>query len=310
MVTLTLHSSQISTMLCSKGIGMSKQDSHSILIESNGIAYKFLNCKIEPNDGSFYVTLLRDGANSETVTFNSDNHSLVTIEHDKPRKKLVRISYHSSGCTLYHYTKISSNYFEPISRLTTLNVFAVWSIPSLDKLDKSDSIQDEDFIITVNDEGERIEFTLILAPWNQEVATDHFAVRYEGILSLIVIPSKPSVEIPRDLDEHFITLFPSSGMYDTQIIKSDLALIEYHQKIYDTRDLIIYSPNKAGIYTVITAVPMRVAPKVKVEFFQEGCQMELISSKNNVVKFKVKNKHGHVVKEEIAIKSIELCSRL
>jgi len=287
---------------------MSKLDSRSILIENNGITYKFLNCKIEPNDGSFYVTLLRDGANSETVTFNSDNHSLVTIEHDEPRKKLVRISYHSSGCTLYHYTEISCNYFEPISRLTRLNVFAAWSIPSLDRLDKADSIQDEDFVITVNDGRGRIEFTLILAPWDQVVATDHFAVRYEGILSLIVIPSKPSAKIPTDLNEHFITLAPNKGLYDTQVIESDLALVEYHQRIQNTRDLIIYSPNKAGIYTIITAVPMRVAPKVKVEFFREGYQMELVSSKNNVVKFRATNRHGHVVKEEAPIKGIELCS--
>jgi len=38
-------------------------------------------------------------------------------------------------------------------------------------------------------------------------------------------------------------------------------------------------------------------------------EMELISSKNNVIKFKVKNEHGHIVKEETPIKGIELCSR-
>lgn len=289
---------------------MSKLDSRSILIESNGNIYKFLNCKVEPNDGSFYVTLLRDGQNSETVTFDSVSHSLVTIAHDEPRKKLVRISYHSSGCTLYHHTEISSNYFEPISRLTKPNVFAAWSIPSLDRLDKADSVKDEDFVITVNEEKERIEFTLMLAPWDQEVMVDHFAVRYEGLLSLIVIPAKPSVEIPDGLDEHFITLAPNKGLYDEQAVASDLALIEYHQKIQETRDLILYSPNKAGIYTAITAVPMRAAPNVKVEFVQEGYQMEVVSSKNNVVKFKVKNEHGHIVKAETPIRGIELCSEL
>lgn len=289
---------------------MSKLDSRSILIESNGKIYKFLNCKIEPNDGSFYVTLLRDGENSETVTFDSASHSPVTIVHDEPRKKLVRISYHSSGCTLYHHTEIGSNFFEPISRLTKPNVFAAWSIPSLDRLDKADSVQDEDFVITVNEEKERIEFTLMIAPWRQEVAGDHFAVRYEGILSLIGIPAKPSVDIPDGLNEHFMTLVPNKGLYDSQAIANDLALIEYHQKIQATRDLILYSPNKAGIYTVITAVPMRIAPNVKVEFFKEGYQMELISSKNNVVKFKVKNAHGHIVKNETPIKGITLCSRL
>lgn len=289
---------------------MSKLDSRKIFIESNGNIYEFLNCKIEPNDGSFYVTLLRDGENSETVTFDSVSRSPVTITHDEPRKKLVRISYHSSGCVLYRHTEIGSNYFEPIARLTRPNVFAAWSIPSLDRLDKVGSVRDEDFVISVNEEKERIEFTLMLAPWGQEVEGDHFAVRYEGLLSLIVIPVKPSVEIPEGLNEHFMTLAPNKGLYDSQAIADDLALIEYHQKIHETRDLILYSPNKVGIYTAITAVPMRIAPNVKIEFLQEGYQMELVSSKNNVVKFKVKNEHGHIIKAETPIRSIKLCSEL
>jgi hypothetical protein len=289
---------------------MSKLDSRNILIEANGNIYNFLNCKIEPNDGSFYVTLLRNGKNSDTVTFDSESHSPVAIKHDKPRKKLVRISYHSSGCTLYHHTEISSNYFEPISRLTKVNAFAAWSIPSLDKLDQVDSVRDEDFVINVNNEEDRIEFTLVLAPWQQEVEEGHFAIRYEGILSLIVIPTKGSINIPDGLDEYFMTLAPNKGTYDSQAMESDLALIEYHQMLQQTKDLILYSPNKAGIYTAITAVPMRVAPKVTVEFFQSGYEAELVSSKNNVVKFKVINEHGHVVKKEVPIKGMSLCSRL
>lgn len=77
-----------------------------------------------------------------------------------------------------------------------------------------------------------------------------------------------------------------------------------------TRDLIIYSPNKAGIYTVITAVPMRDAPKIKVLLHEANYRVELVSSKNDVVKFKVRNQHDHVVKQEAPIKGVELCSEL
>jgi hypothetical protein len=289
---------------------MSKLDSRSIFIEKDGFYYKFINCKIEPNDGSFYVTLLRDGENSETVTFDSEANSPVVIEHNSPRKKLVRVSYHSSGCVLYRHTEIESNYFEPISRLTQPNVFAVWSIPSLDKLDQVDSVEDDDYIINVGGADDRVEFTFIVAPWQQEIEDEHFAVRYEGILSLIIIPTIPNNSIPAELNDHFITLAPKEGLYKQQAIANDLALIEYHQKIHETRDLIIYSPNKSGIYTIITAVPMRVGPKVKVSFVDENNYMELVSSKNNVVKFKVKNQHSHVLKNEVLISGIELCSRL
>lgn len=289
---------------------MSKLDSRSVFIEKDGTYYKFINCKIEPNDGSFYVTLLRDGENSESSTFNSEDLTPVTVVHDSPRKKLVRISYHSSGCVLYHHTEIGSKYFEPIPLLTKPNIFAAWSVPEIEKLDKVESIEEEDFVISINDVNGRTEFTLMLAPWQQEIEDDHFAIRYEGVLSLIVIPTKPSVLISPDMSNHFITVAPSAGLYQQQAIESDQALINYHQLLQQTRDLIIYSPNKAGIFTVITAVPMRVAPKVKVLFHDPNYRMELVSSKNNVVKFKVKNQHDHVVKKEAPIKAIELCSEL
>jgi hypothetical protein len=269
-----------------------------------------MNCKIEPNDGSFYVTLLRDGENTETVTFSSIDQSQLKIAHDKPRKKLVRISYHSSGCVLYRYTEISSNYFEPIARITKPNIFATWSIPAINKLDIAETAKDEDLVISFQPSCQRTEFTLILAPWNLEIKEPHFAIRYEGLFALIVIYSHPSITIPSNLKEHFITIAPNIGMFEKQTIGNDQALIEFHQKINSTRDLIIYSPNIEGIYTIIAAVPMRIAPKVTIAYIDCQNKTELVSCRNNVIKFKVKNKHGHTIKREVAIKSIELNSEL
>jgi hypothetical protein len=289
---------------------MSKLDSRNIYIECDGSIYKFMNCKIEPNDGSFYVTLLRDGKNTETVTYSSKESSLQKIKHERPRKKLVRISYHSSGCVLYRYTELRSNYFEPITRITNLNIFATWSIPGIRELDKAESTQDEDLIISFPQNDQRVEFILILAPWDKVIDETHFAVRYEGLFTLLVIVSAPGRPIPLELKEHFITFAPNEGIFGKQAIGNDQALIEYHHKINNTRDLIIYAPNNAGIYTIITAVPMRIAPNVKIDFVDNQFSTELVSCKNNVIKFKVKNIHGHTIKKEVAIKSIELDSEL
>lgn len=269
-----------------------------------------MNCKIEPNDGSFYVTLLRDGENSETVTYSSIDKSFITITHNKPLKKMVRISYHSSGCVLYRYTEISPNYFEPITRLTQPNVFAAWSIPAINKLDKVPVSEEEDLILYLQPNNERIEFTLILAPWNHAIDENNFAIRYGGILSLIIIPSRPNIPLPKEIEEHFTTLAPNTGLFAKQVLPNDQALIEYHQKINNTQGLIIYSPNMEGVYTIITAVPMRAAPKIGIEYFDNQYKTKIISCKNNVVKFKVKNKHGHTVKCEVPIKNIKLDSRL
>lgn len=289
---------------------MSKLDSRNIYIESDGSIYKFMNCKIEPNDGSFYVTLLRDGENTEIATYSSKDNSLQKIKHEKPRKKLVRISYHSSGCVLYRDTELKSNYFEQITRITNLNIFATWSIPRISKLDKAESTQDEDLVLSFPPNDQRIEFTLVLAPWDKVIDETHFAVRYEGLFALLVIVSTPGRPIPKELKQHFITLAPNKGLLRKQAIGNDQALIEYHHKINNTRDLIIYAPNNAGIYTIITAVPMRIAPNVKIDFVDKQYSTELVSCRNNVIKFKVKNIHGHTIKKEVAIKSIELDSRL
>lgn len=289
---------------------MAKLESRNIYLENGGTIYRFMNCKIEPNDGSFYVSLLRNGENSETVIFNPREMKLKKITHDKPRKKLVRISYHSTGCVLYRHTEITANYFEPITRLTQPNAFAAWSIPAINKLDTVTETEEKDFIISFQQSMERIEFNLILAPWDFQIKEEHIAIRYEGILSLIIIPSQNGFIPPENLTEHFITLAPKSGLFERQLFQEAQALIEYHQLINNTRDIIIYSPNNEGIFKLITAVPMRIAPEVNIEFINPNYKMELISSKNNAVKFKVKDENNHTIKQEVGIRSISLNSRL
>ncbi len=61
---------------------------------------------------------------------------------------------------------------------------------------------------------------------------------------------------------------------------------------------------------IINGVQRRVRPKVKVDVCEENDYIELVNSENNVVKFKVKNQHWQVLKNEVLISGIELCSRL
>lgn len=288
---------------------MHRSNSLNLYIESDGNIHKFINCKLEPNDGSFYITLQRDGKNSETTTYNSRDELIKKIVHDQPRDKKVRISYHTSGCVLYRYTEISANYFEPMPEISQINVIVAWSIPAINKLDKVEEIKADDLVISIKESNKRIEFTLILAAWNQEIQGNHLAVRYEGLFCFIVTVAHPNLTIPQQLDEQFITAAPGEVPFKIQVIENDQALVNFHQKLNSTSDLIIYSPNKEGIYKIITAVPMRIAPAVKIEFFENDYKAEILSCKNHVIKFKVKNVHGHTVKEKVKIKGIELDSR-
>lgn len=292
---------------------MPKSKSNTIYIEYGGSIYKFINLKIEPNDGSFYVTLLRAGENMESIEYDSKGFSPVKIKHKKPRKKLKKISYHSSGCVRYHNTGIRASYFEPIARISCTNMFAVWSIPSIKQLDLAEvnSVQDKDYLISINHQDSRIEFHLALAPWNTVVKENHFSIRYQDLFSFVIIPTNPSVMMPDGLNNHFMTAVPE-GLYKHQTIREDAALVEYHQKINQTshHDLIIYSPNQEGIYKIIPSVPMFRAPDVEISFFDKDFYYEVISKKNNVIKFKVKDKHGHTIKSGVPIESIFLSAEL
>jgi hypothetical protein len=290
---------------------LARLDSKNIFLKFNEKIYKFVNCKLEQNDGSFYVSFIRNGNNEESYILDSINMKPKLVQHEKIRKKLKRVSYHASGCVIYHDTKLSSNYFEPISNITQLNPFSICSIPSIDCLEETTEVSEEDYIIdTIRNEG-RIDFHYILAPWNCKIEDNHIAIRYDNFFSLIIIPIKPQYNIPEEIEKAFTVMAPKEGLYKSQIIGNDQALINYHQKLTNTKDLIVYSPNKAGIYTVITSVPMRIPPKVKVIFLDTTLKIEKVgSNKNNVVKFKVKNTNNHYVKTKEAIQSIELDSEI
>lgn len=290
---------------------MARLDSKSIIIRRDNRLYRFVNCKLEPNDGSFYVSFLRDGESDDSFIFDSINMKPESVIHESPRKKLKRISYHASGCAIYHNTEIGSNYFEPISNLTQANEFAVWSIPSLEHLEEITAENEDDYVVDLFDQSGRVDFHFTLAPWNIDVKDEHIAVRYEGLFSLIIIPIKPQYEIPPEVMQCFIVMAPNCGLFQSQVLNDDQALINYHQKLNKTKDLIIYSPNKAGIYTVITSVPMRVTPRINVTFLDDSLRIEPVGKgKNNVVKFKVKDSNDHYVKVEQQIHSIELDSEI
>jgi hypothetical protein len=208
--------------------------------------------------------------------------------------------------------KLNSIYLEPIGRLSRENPIAQWSIPAIEKLSLVDEINEDDAVLTLPrvQNSTRIDFLLMLAPWNYVPSVDHFAIRYDNLMTLIVIPINNRQDIPSEYSEHFLTYQPNFGTLPEQALSNETALIEFHQKINNTRDLIVYSPNQDGIYTIITSVEMRTAPRINIIFANPEFSLELVSSKNHVIKFKVKNQFGHTIKQEVEIINITLDSRL
>lgn len=137
----------------------------------------------------------------------------------------------------------------------------------------------------------------------------HILLSYNKLFSFAIILNSYEIKIDETLKNHFITISPS-GLFEKQILSQKQALINFHQKVNNSKELIVYTPNSDGIYTVITSVIMRVAPEITIKFFDESYKIEIISCKEHIIKFKVKDKHGNVIKKEIPIENIILNSEL
>lgn len=290
---------------------MARNRSRKIYISCKGRLYSFLSYQLEDTDGSFYITLQRDGTNNEFSQYSLDVQLVQKRSLPTPREKRKKISYHSSGCVRYHNTSHEATYFQPLSQITNTNAFAAYIIPSINHLDLFEGkATEEDFVIDLANENEQIQFNFFLAPWNAEITSHHVAVRYESLFCFALEILKPQTHIPSDLKDHFHFIAPNKGLYDQQIIDNDQALVSFHQLLQGVRDLILYSPNMAGIYKIICAVPMRVAPDVRLKFLNEGYTGEIISRSKSAIKFKVKDEHNHTVKHEVPIIEILLDAEL
>lgn len=289
---------------------MAKSNSSSnIYIKHNEELFKFLNVKIEDkNDGSVYISLVRDGQ-TETMLVQT-TEGVQEQSPEKPRARKKRLSYHATGTVIYHDTIHRSKNFEPVASVTGVNCIAIWSIPGISALDiLSTEPKPEDHVVDWFGDNGRATFHIIIAPNNFTPTEPHVSLRYDGLLSVFAV-YEPDVNLEGYPDEAFCVFVPDQGFFEKPQMEQKEALIAYHQKVNQTSDLIIYSPNGAGVYKIITAVTMRVPPKVLIEFSNDGYTSEVTKCVENVIEFKVKDRHGAYVKTPVSIKSIALDSEL
>lgn len=103
------------------------------------------------------------------------------------------------------------------------------------------------------------------------------------------------------------------GLYESQLLGKNEAYIKFQQKLYSTKELILFAPNNAGIFRIVFCVEMRVPPRVNIEFFNDNYQIEIISADTVKLRFKVfDTKSNSYLKdaENVKIKSISLDSEI
>jgi len=285
-----------------------------ILISSNSNIYRLLTFRLSHSDGSFYIAFVRQGKTSPRWRGEMDmkNKALVIESQSMEEKSTgARISYHASGLIRFHNLSNSGIYAEPIFQITKPFGFIRYSVPSIEKLDlfsKSPSV--EDVVLDIpNNHGNRINFDCAVAPWNF-VGANSIGIRYRDLFSFNVSLNTEEYSMPSELNEAFHYLTPNNGLYSQTLFDRDTALLHFHQRVNKTKELIIYSPNVEGVYTLIFSVPMRITPKVKIEFQQSEYQLEILIATYTHLKFRVKDSSGNIIKTEVQIASIELDAEL
>jgi len=272
-------------------------------------------------DGSLSLTIRREGVNTSRTAWSTrpGEQEKKTTEFDLPRPKNKRITIHQSGRVNYHENG-NTIFVAPLTQTTQPFPIYGYRVPAIHRLDIHDEdIAEEDAVFDLTDLPEGpVSFSVILGPGDFTPHGRAIKLGYEVEGYSMTLQVDPvTFAVPSELDQHFTTLTPDRGLFPQQQMEEHQAMISYHQALARTRDAILYAPNGEGVIRMIFAVPMRIAPRYKIELVDpalhvsdQDVQREKRSDKV-MLKFKVRHrKSGQIVRQPIAIKSIELDAEL
>ncbi len=288
-----------------------------VLIKQNNKYYYLFNLELSISDGSLYISFPRKGVNYKYNKLDINDSGIINISNKKnqiPKTKLI--SYHASGLIHYKNLDTKSIYGEPIFDITKLFTFVHYSVPKISLLDEYlKEINNNDHIIeTLVKADLRNNFSISIAPERSEFKTiDGFEITFKNLCNILVFINNIVITIPKNIEQHFIHLMPSEGLFNEQKYSKSDSQLFFHQKISNIQDVIIYHPNGEGIYKMFFAVPMRITPKVKIQFSNPNLTAILMDDKtrtNTTLTFKVKDNKNNFIKTPSDIINIELDAEL
>lgn len=273
-------------------------------------------------DGSLSLTIRRDGLSTSRISWSTrpgGEQGPKKTEFDTPRRKNKRITIHQSGRVNYHENG-SSIFIAPLTQTTQPFPIYRYRVPALDKLDVHDEdAAEEDAVFDLSDLPEGpVSFSVFLGPGDFTPQGLAIKLGYETEGYSVTVQVDPvTYAVPADLNQHFTTLTPDSGLFPKQQMAEDQAMISYHQALTGARDAVLYAPNGEGTIRMIFSVPMRIAPRFRIELVEpelhvsdQDVQRDGRSEKV-MLKFKVRHrKTGQIIRRGVAIKSIELDAEL
>lgn len=311
-----------------------------ILLHREGVVKHLASINVT-HDGSLRLSLVRDGTSDKRWTFHWNDPAPEEIESTE--RKTKEVSIHTSGRINYHFDNAAPRFIPALMDLEEPIVVLGYRVPSFDLLDSSTDTKQDDSVVGMPSDFIgviQVHFLMIAAATPiLEGELTRFGV--EGLFALACVNTTGGVQpLPQSVpDQAFTTLRPLDGL-SAQAISEPAAFLRFKRAMFanDVRAAAVssdspipeglieaaiaagpglYPPNGEGVWTIVTRVEMRVAPKLKVQFQEEGLTAEVVELRPGDtrlatvrVRFRVRDSFGRYVKGVVPICSIELDAEL
>jgi hypothetical protein len=209
-------------------------------------------------DGSIYITLVRENEITEGYSglLDTTGGHIKNIKQTDQVNKIIKITYHTSGIINYHNLTSTRIRSEPLFDISSKFLFIEYLVNDLNKLTYQESSENDIFIkLPQKEKSQNYSFAFSISPTKSEnsISIDFYSgLFYLELNAQIVNNFNNEISMP------FYYLTPNTGNYKESF--SENACVLFHQKINATNDIIIYEPNKSGIYTMIYHEKRRSTP--------------------------------------------------
>jgi hypothetical protein len=275
-----------------------------LLLKHKGVLRHLASINVT-HDGSITLNLVRNGVSEGGFQWSCGAGELGPLnQRETPEQKTKSITVHTTGRINYKFDDGHTRYVPCLLDLDGPVPIVLYSIPAIDRLDEVTTQRKDDSITDVAEEQEgRVNFTFDVLPAvlpPQLGEQGRFGV--EGLYALSWSAHVGEVGATREgvPGEVFTTFRPHSGL-PHQATPEEVVYLRFRRAMYANdvilaaenarnRDEItaehieamiqagpgLFPPNNDGVWTCLTSVPMRIAPRLRVDFKDPRYRAEVV----------------------------------
>lgn len=273
-----------------------------LLVSQGEAVYRFL--AIDPSgDGSVVVSMDRD-VRVKSASWRADSlNQWVPVVVDQKARPSARFTIHTSGAVHYYHqgNRARTIYIPPLYDLCEVHDVAFLSIPKIGSLDRAEGkLGKSDLVFALHFEEafeDRISFGLAVGPLDKKRHEVGVSVTFE-LYALHIFPVANQVVPPTPAADHFIYGL-SHGVLPERRIGKEWAEINYFSAVHGP-GLKLFQ-NSDGSYVLLTAVPMRITPKLSITFDRSDLTAELKVGECSAhkLRFWIRDRGGRNTREDL-----------